>query len=283
MAGEEVSMVNYEDHIVKPEESYRGMSYGDWVARWTNWLFSDDPDSAELQGDVLFLRGNLKYSQDLELAERVGLLGTGQQSVDPWASFYNRTGEDGIVVSAGTAILVPVITSTEFFGGVSELGTMTTEEQVRNIARIATDESGAIWAAIESADRKGRSALSKEIPLTRYRITSPVFKLRVSDRNPYWKNILQDPLNAGEYDAVTDGFFILLRDLPPGSYRVQFGGKGRLNYRTDSVYDIYITAAFARKSTVTDISSGKTEDYVWKAREEIPERNLPILKKGPKS
>jgi hypothetical protein len=194
--------------IVRPQESYNGMPYGDWVARWTNWVFSDDPDSTEVQGDVLFLRGNLKYSQDLAKAERMSLSITeqGEKGVDKWASFYDRTGEDSIVIAEDKAIFVPVLTSTEFSGGVSEFGTMTTEEQVRNIARTATDESGPIWATIESYDKSGSKQLCED-DLQNYRITSPVFKLRISERNPYWKDIIQYPINPGEYDAITDGFF----------------------------------------------------------------------------
>ena len=234
-------MVNYDDLVVRPEQSYNGLSYGDWATRWTNWVFSDDPDSTEIQGDVLFLRGNLKYYQDLAKAERMGLFmaGEGKKGVDRWKSFYDRTGEDSIVISDDTAIFVPVLTSTEFFGGESELGTMTTEAQVRNITRIATDESGPIWATIESSDGKGRSCVDD---LRKYRITSPVFKLWISERNPYWKDIFQYPINPGEYDAVTDGFFILLRNMAEGSYRIRFGGKGRSDYRTDSVYDIHVSA-----------------------------------------
>jgi hypothetical protein len=156
---------------------------------------------------------------------------------------------------------------------------MTTEEQVRNITRIATDESGPIWATIESSDGKGRVLLCGD-NLRNYRITSPVFKLRISERNPYWKDIIQYPINPGEYDAITDGFFILLKSMPEGSYRIRFGGKGRLcpDYRTDSVYDIHVSAAYRRKSTVTDIS-GKPKEHIWQAPDGMPERILPGLMK----
>jgi hypothetical protein len=276
-------MVKYDDRVVGPEESYKGMPYGDWVARWTNWVFSDDPDSTEVLGDVLFLRGNLKYSQDLAKAEGTGLFmaGEAKKSVDRWGSFLDRTGEASIVISDDTAIFVPVLTSTEFLGGASELGTMTTEEQVRNITRIATDESGPIWATIESSDGKGPVPLCGQ-NLRNYRIASSIFKLWVSERNPYWKYIFQYPISPGEYDAVTDGFFILLRSLPEGSYRIRFGGKGRLDYRTDSVYDIHVSAAYRRRLTVTDIS-GRPEQSVWKddssVLDGIPKRSIPRLMK----
>jgi hypothetical protein len=271
-------MVNYD--IVKPEQTYKGLSYGDWVARWSNWVFSDDPDSTELQGDILFLRGNLRYSQDIAKAEVMGLFMTDKdkRSIIRWGSFYDRTGDSSILISTDTAIFVPVLTDTEFFGLPSEGGSMTTEEQVRNIARTNNDESGPIWATIESYGEKGPQPqpLCKD-DLTNYRITSPVFKLWISERNPYWKDILQYPINPGEYHAVTDGFFILVVNLPEGSYRIRFGGKGRLshNYRTDSIYDIHVTDTFRRKSTVTDIS--RKGEPIWLAPDAIPKRDLDAL------
>jgi hypothetical protein len=66
--------------------------------------------------------------------------------------------------------------------------------------------------------------------------------------------------------------------MPEGSYRIRFGGKGRLDYRTDSVYDIHVTANYHHKSTVTDISS--SDQGVWQAPNGKPKReHLPKLMK----
>jgi len=268
-------MVDYSKWIVSPDQNYKGMSYGDWVARWTNWLFSEEPERNEVQRDVVFLQGNVEYYRDLAKASERG------GSVNPWEPFYNRTGDASIIISDDTPILVPALTSTKVFGGGSEFGTMDNEEQLRRVARIDNDESGAIWATIESSDGKGPVPLCGE-NLRNYRIASSIFKLWVSERNPYWKYIFQYPISPGEYDAVTDGFFILLRTLPEGSYRIRFGGKGRLDYRTDSVYDIHVSAAYRRRSTVTDIS-GRPEQSVWKddssVLDGIPKRSIPRLMK----
>jgi hypothetical protein len=41
--------------ILPPTETFCGLSYGQWAARWCNWLFSD----MEQNGPVSFLRGNM--------------------------------------------------------------------------------------------------------------------------------------------------------------------------------------------------------------------------------
>lgn len=255
--------------VVEAEQTYKGLSYNEWVARWTNWVFSDDPDSIEVQGDVLFLRGNLEYSQHIAGAKAVGLLTA--QDEDRWKAFYNRTGDSCVVISDDTAIFLPILSDTEFFGGQSEVGVLPTEDQARHIARINTDESGPIWATIQ---KYGGQATALCPDLKKYRITSSAFKLRISDKNPYWKYILNNQVNPGEYDAITDGFFVLITDVPQGSYRIQFGGRGRLSqdYRTDSVYDIHVTRAFPRKSTVIDISTKRGQSISF-APGGIPTRN----------
>ena len=46
--------------VVRPTENFRGMSYSEWATIWSNWLFSEDPDTYD-GGNILFLRGNVSY------------------------------------------------------------------------------------------------------------------------------------------------------------------------------------------------------------------------------
>ena len=48
------------------------------------------------------------------------------------------------------------------------------------------------------------------------------------------------PIIPGLYDTVAVGFFILIRSLPPSTYRINFGGQGIGEYHTNSLYDIVV-------------------------------------------
>ena len=74
-----------------------------------------------------------------------------------------------------------------------------------------------------------------------------MFRLKVSDKNPFLKT-LELSLEPGEYDAVVVGYFILITHIDPGSYRIQFGAKGRGDYRTDAIYDIYVQSKLTNTS-----------------------------------
>ena len=49
--------------VLKPNESYRGRNYSDWIEEWSNWLVSSSVDY-NTDGHMLFLRGNLEYESD---------------------------------------------------------------------------------------------------------------------------------------------------------------------------------------------------------------------------
>ena len=64
-------------------------------------------------------------------------------------------------------------------------------------------------------------------------------------------------MDPGEYQAITDGFFIILKSLPANtSWRLRFGGKGRQKYyRTDAIYDIHVTSSERPRVMVRDVTS----------------------------
>src|SRR5437867_405437 len=88
--------------VLKPWENFRGVSYGNWAAAFTNWLFSADIDNYD-GGDMLFLRGNVDY------------LAAGDDDDAPRRSdpdrIFSRTDRNGINIFEGTAVFVPIIAS----------------------------------------------------------------------------------------------------------------------------------------------------------------------------
>jgi hypothetical protein len=278
--------------IVQPEQTFQGLSYGDWAARWCNWLFSEEPDRTEVNDDVVFLRGNMEYYRYAAMAPDTSK--DRDDSIDPAELlFYDRTGDKGILISDKTPVFIPVLTATYFIGGGSESGVMYSEEQVRHKCRKENDLSGGIWLTLESnsVDQSNNSILKStkrsgllgtpsnpDQNLSNYRTSSRLFKLFVAEGNPFLKDMaVEYPINPGEYDAITDGFFVLLKHLNAGSYRIRFGGKGRGNYRTDAIYDIYVSPEYRHLSTVFDISDDPEGDAqqrksaAWLGR--IPKRD----------
>ena len=83
--------------ILPPNENFRGMSYGEWAAEWWKWLGSEDADTYLQKDPVLFLRGAFDYET-----------ANGQRR--PKRKLHkDRTGNEKIEISEGTAIFFPVI------------------------------------------------------------------------------------------------------------------------------------------------------------------------------
>ena len=94
-----------------------------------------------------------------------------------------------------------------------------------------------MWATII---RKGDMKSSKIVKnLKDYRVESPLFRL-VIPKNSLLKDKTEYASKPGIYDAVSGGYFIMIRSLPPSTYRINFGAKGRGTYRTNAVYDILV-------------------------------------------
>jgi hypothetical protein len=50
------------------------------------------------------------------------------------------------------------------------------------------------------------------------------------------------PQKAGTFDAVADGYYMLIRSLPPSNepYRIHFEAVGQNNYYNSATYDIIV-------------------------------------------
>jgi hypothetical protein len=212
-------------YIVKTSENYRGLSYGNIIATWQNWLLSENPDEKQY-GDILFLRGNIGYHQS---------------NANYLDSF--------IEIPEGMAILVPIVT-THFTMGDSYKGKIINNEfYLRKAVREHVDAAGPFWATLEKMGKNCKAF--KLVPnLESYRVQSTLFELHISKKNPFL-NKMDEPNYPGKHTALVSGYFVLLQDLPISSYRIRFGGYGMDGFYTDSLYEIKI---ISKESTVKDIS-----------------------------
>jgi hypothetical protein len=216
--------------ILPPKENFRGMSYGEWAAEWWKWLLSSKSPDYSKGDPVLFLRGAFDYEQ------------VGEQRRPKRKLHYDRTGDKKIQIFEGTAIFFPVIEAEfneehpdpDYRGAV-----ITTEAKMRYFARRDIDEGGPMGATI----KKGNGTPAKIVDdLKDYRAESPLFKLTVSDGSPI-KDYLEVLLpKDGTFDAVADGYWILIRSLPPSDepYQIHFEAKGRGDYSNSATYDITV-------------------------------------------
>lgn len=222
--GKELKIMNNK-YIVKTTENYRGLSYGNIIATWQNWLLSENPDEKQY-GDPLFLRGNIGYHHS--------------------NSYYLNS---IIEIPKGMAILVPIVT-THFTMGDSYNGKIINNEfYLRKAVREHVDAAGPYWATIQIMGKNHRAF--KLVPnLESFRVESVLFKLDISERNPFLDK-MDEPIYPGKYTALVSGYFVLLRDLPVSTYRIRFGGYGMDNFYTDSSYEINIVP---KETTVNDLS-----------------------------
>jgi hypothetical protein len=228
-------------YILQPEENFRGMSYGDLIARWNNWLLSSHPyyDGS----DILFLRGNMGYY------------------TDPKAFLdMSDLSANGQTIPYGTAIFVPIITCQWNIGDYYEGKRIEDEETMRAAVRNYIDRGGPMWATGLETDTNKLFYVDEK--LKRFYVESPRFQLDVSPQSTL-RTMIDDPPEPGQYDAVIGGYCVLLKDLPDGKYRLRFGGKGRRVYYTDSVWDITVMGdenSQERMSSVKDISKLRHPD-----------------------
>ena len=116
-------MNNYD--VLRPNDNFRGRTYGDWASEWWKWIVSEDPDDYSPKDPMFFLRS--KYDYESVKGDRY------QKN-----KHYDRTGKKGIEILESTAIFFQVIEA-EFNEGdpYPEDGSkmIKTEEEMRYLAR----------------------------------------------------------------------------------------------------------------------------------------------------
>lgn len=229
--------------VVTPEQNFRGMSYGAWLALWNNWLLSANPDHYD-GGPMFFTRGSLDYKSPSKHASF-------PRSIDK--AFHDRTNEKNTRIFEGTAIFVPVITSCYTLESVVNGQLLKTESAVRRFVNKDIQEGSQMWAWIENTSTGRKSALVSN--LKDFVVESPLFRLEVP-KNSSLNDKQYMPHSPGSYFAVSSACCVILKSLFPSSYRIIFGGKGRGDYFTKAAYDIIVESR--SPATIQDISRSES-------------------------
>jgi hypothetical protein len=209
-------------------QTFKGLSYGEWVAIWTNWFLSKDVDSYNGQ-DILFLRGHVNYTpvSDVKGAIRY-------QNPD---SFLDMTGQKRLKILEGTSIFIPITVSYNAIGCNFEGEIIEDELELRNAVNCDLDNVRTLWATVTM--KKSKKSIKLVPNLGPYRVESPLFKLTIP-KDSALNDVVDEPLKPGVYDAVAAGYFVLIRGLAPSIYRIVFGSEGPGEYATRSVYEIVV-------------------------------------------
>lgn len=186
--------------IVQPHENFKGLSYGNWTSIWWNWLFSDQVQ----YGSIHFLRGNT----DKE---------------DP----IIRTGVNSPVIYSGTTIFFPIICTIS-----SKL--LFEHASTQMIRRRESAERQKIPVLLNVEINRVR------IPnLKNYYVESPEFVLEIPKTSKV-RRLTDPPARIGKSPAVSAGYWIMLRPLPPGSHKIIFEGKHADGFRSYGEYTVKV-------------------------------------------
>jgi hypothetical protein len=188
-----------------------GLTYGEWTAKWWQWALSipaNDNPTVDKSGEKCSV---------------------GQNNSSVW--FLAGTGGGEAVrsctIPSGKAILIPIINvecdSLDL--------NLKTESDLRKCAKADQDKATNLQAVIDGV------ALTD---LEKYRVQSPLFNVTIPKDNV-------GGYPPGSTQAVSDGFWILLKPLPPGKHEIHFSGSlvdftttGPLNFITDAKYNILV-------------------------------------------
>jgi hypothetical protein len=222
--------------IADPKYVFRGLTYGQWVAVWSNQLFSEKPDIVYREGkSVAFLRGNVEYAY--------------QKQEDPEKEIFSLlTQEYKIRILEDTAIFVPVISTMFVLGDEYQGQVMNDELSMRITARRDTVNGGEVGVQIRKKPENNAHKLVNN--LNEYYVESSLFPLSVSEGSLY-RNTVETPIASGQYQALVAGIFVIISSLKKGTYRLSFYGRGVGKYLTKSVYDIEVVEG---KESIRDIS-----------------------------
>jgi hypothetical protein len=188
-----------------------GMSYGQWIAKWTQWLISI-PQSSN------------------PITDPTGVRCTENQSGPVWflPGTNGGSAERNCTIPLGKAILFPVISSECDF---ASFPNVKSDGQLILCAQADVNRAVNLQANIDGVSLK---------QLDKYRLTSPVFNVVFLTNNIYGAT-------AGPTQGSTDGYWVFLQPLSIGKHELHFSGltpgnpsTGTTNFAIDVTYHLTI-------------------------------------------
>jgi hypothetical protein len=194
--------------VVPVNSIFKGKTYSQWIADWTNWFFMQYPDqyNSEPWNDVKFLTS-------FPSPDTIAQLGNpGERIRYEGSEFGNipniKTGENMLVMYDDQAIFFPVILAMWINSDEKDYGYM--ERWVKNQNSVSDDPPPVHQFTLDNLP------LLPSAEVVNHRIMSNgLFQVRIPDA-PYGtslKDFVFEPSQPGLYDAVCEGYFFMLKDL----------------------------------------------------------------------
>lgn len=203
---------NISQSVYPPGSKPYGLTYGEWSAKWWQWALS------------------IPTKDNPVVDENGEKCAVGQNDSNVWFLAGTGGGEASrsCNIPAGKAILFPSLNVECDY----KTPDLKTEADLRKCAKADQDKATNLQAAVDGV----------AIPdLKKYRVQSPLFNMTAPG-----DNVMGIP--PGMTQAISDGFWILLKPLPVGKHTIEFSGSlvdftstGPINFVSDAKYDITIT------------------------------------------
>jgi hypothetical protein len=208
--------------VVDPRLNYRGRNYGEWVCDWFNWFISADADNRN-SGPVVHLRSKGPPADESSTETK----GRAMASTDEPSTFASdpnypkkyvndaliKIGSDRLQIFEDQAVLVPIITAYEIAGGYKDWG------YLQDFVGLTIDNGDNPPANEQLTIDDEGIVLPSELELDDFRIVTPIFTAVIPDVE-YGRSIkdyLEVPVAPGNYPAMVDGYFVILR-FSTGTY-----------------------------------------------------------------
>jgi hypothetical protein len=180
-----------EKKIFQSDSKPYNQTYGEWTSRWWQWAYSTPREENPAYDDTG------KYCSQNQRGPVWFFPGT-----------YGKSVVRECTVPAGKAILFPILNSECSFAEFPELKIV---QELRMCAKIFQDQVTELHASIDGQD-------IPEIELEKYRVQSPLFYFTLPENN-----ILDLPANTTT-QAVSDGNWVFVKPLNPGTHEISFRG-----------------------------------------------------------
>lgn len=198
--------------VYEPSSKPYGLSYGEWTARWWQWLLPIP-------------------SQNNPANDQTGINCAQKQDGPVWflAGAVSGKAERSCVIKSGKGILFPLLNSECSY---AEYPKFKSEQELRACAVSQQDQVGYLEVTIDGTSIQN---------LQKYRIQSPLFNLAVPSNNGFG-------IPPGPSQAVGDGNYVFLGPLSPGVHNihfkatsVDFTATGTNSIAQDVVYHLTVT------------------------------------------